>query len=244
MICQNCHEKVDNDLIFCTNCGERISGTLNQAQTVSINDSQLTKILPEKSAKTSSNIKWIALIVALLAIPASIFGVYLLMNSYKNPQIVQNTAKSNVPTQTPSRKNTNQYANLENTNKNINSNANLENTNSNLNANTEQSKETEIINERIEIYAKSSYAKSFEVKAETAKIIGDLEVLQGENIKGFVYLQTVYDEHFPDENFKMFSFGEGKKSVVDMTLVKENYVLVIANDSDKSVIIKSKIVVK
>lgn len=244
MICQNCHEKVDNDLIFCTNCGERISGTFNQAQTVSINDSQLTKITPEKSAKTSSNIKWIALIVALLAIPASIFGIYLLMNSNKNPQIVQNTSKSNAATQTPPRKNTNQNANLDNTNKNINSNSNLENLNSNVTTNTEKTEETEIINERIEIYAKSSYAKSFEVKTETAKIIGDLEVLQGENIKGFVYLQTNYDEYFPDETYKMFSFGEGKKSVVDQTLVKENYVLVIANDSDKSVIIRSKIVVK
>lgn len=244
MICQNCHEKVDNDLIFCTNCGERISGTSNQVQTVSINDSQLTKISTEKTAKASSNIKWIALIVALLAIPASIYGIYLLMNSNKDQQIVQNSSKSNAPTQTPSRKNTNQTANLDNTNKNINSNANLENINSNLNTKTEKLTETEIINERIEIYAKSSYAKSFGVKTETAKIVGDVEVLQGEDIKGFVYLQTAYDEYFPDETYKMFSFGEGKKSVVDQTLVKENYVLVFVNDSDKSVIIKSKIVVR
>lgn len=237
MICQNCHEKVDNDLIFCTNCGERISGTPSEGISA--------KVSPEKPVKNSSNIKWIALIVALAAIPASIFGVYLLVNSGKDTQINQNIAKSNSPAPTPTRKtNSNQNANLDSFHKNVNSNTNLENTNSNVNSTPEKKEEFEIINERIEIYAKSSFAKSFTVKTETAKIVGNVEVLQGENVKGFVYLQTVYDEHFPDENFKMFSFGEGKKSVVDATLVKENYVLVFANDSDKSVIIKTRISVK
>ncbi len=240
MTCQNCHEKVDNDLIFCTNCGERISGTRNEAQSVLKNDSQITKNSSEISAKTSPNIKWIALIVALLAIPATLFGVYLIQNS-NQPLIVQNTAKTNSALKTPTNKtNSNPNSNLDNFHKNVN----VDNSNTNqANANT-PAKEVEIINERIEIYAKSSYAKSFTVETETAEIVGNVEVLEGENIKGFVYLQTVYDEHFPDEKFKMFNFGEGKKSVVDATLVKENYVLVFANDSDKSVIIKSKISVK
>ena len=240
MICQNCQTNVDNDLIFCTNCGERISGTNPQAKTTLINDSVVTQNSSQIAPKSSSNLKWIALIIALIAIPASIFGIYLLMNPNEKP-IVQNTKKTNLPTQKTTE---NQTANLDNFHKNTNSNANISNKNqSNVNANT-KIEEQEIINERIEIDAKSSYSKSFTIDADTAKIVGEVEVLQGTNVKGFVYLQSQYDEHFPDETYKMFSFGDAKKATVDATLVKENYVLIFANDSDKSIIIQSKIVIK
>ncbi|CAN5514461.1 hypothetical protein BH10ACI1_BH10ACI1_26400 [soil metagenome] len=238
MICQNCQTNVDNDLIFCTNCGERISGTINEPKTALINDSVVTQNASVNAPKSSSNLKWFALIVALIAIPASIFGVYLLMNPNEKP-IVQNTTKPNSPAQKTTQ---NQNTNLDSFHKNVNAdNANANQSNANTNT---PAKEIEIINERIEIDAKSSYAKSFTIKTETAKIIGDVEVLQGETVKGFVYLQTQYDDHFPDENYKMFSFGDAKKSTVDATLVKENYVLVFANDSDKSIIIKSKMWIK
>ncbi|HMS40643.1 MAG TPA: hypothetical protein PKE69_10480, partial [Pyrinomonadaceae bacterium] len=144
MICQNCHEKVDNDLIFCTNCGERISGIESAEQTVLKNDSQVTKNSPENTAKTSSNIKWIALIVALLAIPASIFGVYLLMNPNK-PQIPQNPAKTNSVAKTPTGKtNSTTNSNLDNFHKNFNA----DNSNTNQSNTETPVKEVEIINER------------------------------------------------------------------------------------------------
>lgn len=244
MICQNCQEAVDNDLIFCTNCGERLSGTQSEAQTVLMNDSNAAKNSPEKKPKSSSNIKWITLIVALIAIPASLFGVYLLMNP-NNSQTVQNPNKTNSSVQSPTRKtNSNQNTNLDSFHKNTNSNANISNANqSNVNSNR-QIEEKEIINERIEIAPKTHYAKPFEIEVENAKIIGEVEVLQGENVKGFVYLQTMYDEHFPDATYKVFDFAGATKSVVDATLVKEKYVLVFVNDSEKSIIIKSKISIK
>lgn len=242
MICQNCQTDVDNDLIFCTNCGERISGTNMQAKNTLINDSAVTQNSSAIAPKSSSNLKWIALIIALIAIPASIFGVYLLINPNEK-QIVQNTNKQNSPKPTP-KTTQNQNTNLDSFHKNTNSNADISNTKqSNVNANTNID-EQEIINERIEIDAKSSYSKSFTIDTDTAKIIGEVEVLQGANFKGFVYLQTQYDEHFPDETYKMFSFGDAKKATVDATLVKENYVIIFANDSDKSIVIQSKIVIK
>ena len=238
MICQNCQSQVDNDLIFCTNCGERISGTKSEPKTARINDSVVTQNASVNVPKASSNLKWFALIIALIAIPVTIFGVYLLMNPNEKT-IIQNTTKPNSPTQKTTQ---NQTTNLDSFHKNVNAdNANANQSNANTNTPT---KEIEIINERIEIDAKSSYAKSFTIKTETAKIVGDVEVLQGETITGYVYLQTAYDEHFPDPNFKMFSFGEAKKSIVDATLIKENYVLVFANDSDESVVIQSKISIK
>jgi len=243
MICQNCQTTVDNDLIFCTNCGERISGTINETKNVLMNDSVTTKTSLERPVKSSPNLKWIALIVALAAIPASIFGVYLLMNS-NNRQTVQNTTKQNSATKTPPRNtNTNQNSNWENAQKNTNS-SNTNQQQSNTNTENNEINEKEIFNERIEISPNSSYAKSFTIDTETAKIIGKIEVIQGETFKGFVYLQKNYDDYFPDETYKMFSFGEEKKTIIEQTIVKENYVLIFANETDKSIIIQGKVAVK
>ena len=232
MICQNCRTQVDDDLIFCTNCGERLFAT--NAPTVLMNDPAAAKTANETPQKSSAKIKWVALIVALIAIPVSIFGVYLLMKASKSAQISQSVNKPNSPVQSPARKT---LAN-QNSNANISgANANSANTNLNENAPTPKNK-SEIMNERIEIAAKSHYAVPFQVTDETVKISGKIEVLEGEKIKGFVYLQKVFDEYFPDETYKVFSIEGAQEIDVNQTLVKENYVLVFVNDGEKSVVIR------
>lgn len=237
MICRNCNAQVDDDLIFCTNCGVRL--VVPTGRTVSMNDSIVTKVAGAKPPKSSSNLKWLALIVALIAIPASIFGVYLLMNSSKNSQVAQNLNKQTAPVQTPTRKTeANQNSNANISNANISAeNTNAANTNLNSNLSTPPI-ETEVMNERIEIAPKTHYAKPFKIEGDTKTFIGQVELLQGETYKGFIYLQSQYDEHFPDELYKMFSFGEEKKSEIKSTLVPEDYVLVFVNETDKSIIIR------
>ncbi len=236
MICQKCHAEVDDDLIFCTNCGERLIHTQTEAQTVLINNPVPTQsTVNSPSPKPSSNLKWVALIVALLAIPASIFGVYLLMKQNR-AQVSQNTNKPNTPTPAPTRKaNTNQ-----------NSNANLANANTNIksaNANWEKDsadpkEKTEVMNERIEIAPKEHYALPFELEKDNSKLVGEAKLLEGEKITGFVYLQKSYDEYFPDPTYKMFSF-EGKKTAdINSTLVEGEYVLIFVNETDKPMIIQ------
>src|SRR5262245_60806691 len=120
MICQNCKAEVEDDLIFCTNCGERLFETTNQAQTVLLNDSVVTKPSVKASPKPPSKLKWLALIVSLVAIPATLFGVYLLINS-NNRQVSQNLSKPNTPISTPRKTNSNKNANADITDKNTNS---------------------------------------------------------------------------------------------------------------------------
>src|SRR5215208_4281502 len=109
MICRNCQTEVDDDLIFCTNCGERLFQPPGEQPTVLINEPRVTKpdtAIPPKS----SNLKWVALIVALIAIPASIFGILLLQS--QNRQTALNTTQTKTPTPSPTRKaNTNQNSN-------------------------------------------------------------------------------------------------------------------------------------
>src|SRR5688572_4515597 len=165
MICQNCQTQVDDDLIFCTNCGERLFAT--NAQTVLMNDPVAAKTATGTPRKSSSKIKWVALIVALIAIPVSIFGVYLLINARRNSPISQSVNKPNSPVQSPARKtlaNQNSTANVSV------ANANSANTNLKENAPTPKNK-SEIMNERIEIAAKSNYSVPFQVTNETVKIL-------------------------------------------------------------------------
>lgn len=239
MFCQNCNARVDDDLIFCTNCGERL--VVPTAQTVSLNDAVVTNNAAVKPPKSSSNLKWLALIVALIAVPASIFGVYLLINSQKNQQIAQNINKSNPPVQTPTRKaETNQNSNSNASNSNTNSvNVNPANTKTDENSSTPQTK-TEVMNERIEIAPKTHYARPFKIEGDTATFRGKAELLQGETYKGFVYLQSQYDEHFPDELYKMFIFGEEKKSDVKSRLIPQDYVLIFVNETEKPIIVQAE----
>jgi hypothetical protein len=245
MICQNCHTEVDDDLIFCTNCGARLFQPGEETPTVLLNDPTIpgsqTETLPSsdpratrpenpKPPKTSSNLKWVALIVALIAIPASIFGILLLQS--RNRQVAQNNNRPPSPSPTPTR--------TANANRNTNVNSNV---NSNVNANKPNAvpsppkppKKEEIMDERIEIAPKEHYAVPFEVNSDTARINGEVRVLEGERIDGFVYLKKSYDEYFPDEKHKMFSFGGTKTVEVRQTLVKEAYVLIFVNNSDKPI---------
>jgi hypothetical protein len=237
MICQNCRTEVDNDLVFCTACGARLHETVSNTQ----NDSVATQNI---APPPKSNLKWIALIVALMAIPASIFGVYLLLN--RPPNVVQNVNKPATPVPSPTRKaNTNQ-ANNANTNSNVNTantNLNANQTNADSNAKTPQPAEKIIWKERIEIAPDAHYAVPFEL-TEDGTIIGMVEALQGSEIEGYVYLQEQFDENFPDHTFKVFSFGGEKKAETKQKLLKENYVLVFVNNSESGLIIEGEFKIK
>lgn len=242
MICQKCHTEVDDDLIFCTNCGERLIHSQGETQTVLINNPVPTQsTVNSPSPKQSSNLKWVALIVALMAIPASIFGVYLLMKQNRT-QISQNTNKPNTPTVTPTRKanaNQNLNANLPNIN------ANRSNANVNANTNSANQKDkNEIMNERIEIAPKTHYAVPFEVETDTAVIVGKVKILQGEKFDGYVYSQEMYDNHFPNTTYKVFSFEGEKNTDVNQTLVESDYVLIFVNKSEKPLVIQGNFSLK
>jgi len=235
MICQNCQSEVDNDLVFCTDCGARLHETVSGTPTVLMKDSVVTQV---SAPPPKSNLKWVALIVALLAIPASIFGVYLLLN--RQPKVAQNVNKSATPAPSPTRKaNTNQ-ANKTNVNSNVNSantNLNANQTDENVNAATPQPAETVIWKERIEISPDSHYSVSFEMP-EDGNIVGTVKAVEGSPIEGYVYTQQQYDEKFPDHTFKMFSFSGEKKAETKQRLLKENYVLIFVNKGESSIMIE------
>ena len=232
MICQNCRAEVDDDLIFCTNCGARLFQPADETPTVLMNDPRATTPESVKPPPKSSNLKWAALIVALIAIPASIFGIFLLQS--RNRQVTVNTSKTGTPTATPTRKPSNT-----NVNANVNANAKVNKANSNAksNANT-ASERIDVMNERIEIAAKEHYAVPFEIESSRARFRGRVTVLEGEKVEVFVYIKSEYDTYFPDPTHKVFSFDTGKSEDTEQVLVKEEYVLVFVNKSDKPLTIQ------
>jgi flagellar basal body-associated protein FliL len=234
MICQQCRAEVDDDLIFCTNCGARLFEPKEQTPTVLMSEPVYQKPESAKPAKSSSNLKWFALIAALVAIPASIFGILLLQSQKR--QVAQNAPPPKTPIAAPTRRaNTNQNANANSANA-----ANAVRANSNTNVNAANPDKIEIMNKRLEIAPKDHQTIPFDVESETAKISGEVRVIEGEKIDGYVYIKNVYEEHFLDENFKVFSFGTAETTEIRQTLVKEEYVLVFVNKTEKPVLIEGK----
>ncbi len=233
MICQNCKKEVDNDLVFCTECGSRLHETISQTPTVLMNDSVQTQL---SKPKPKSNLKWFVLLAALFALPISIFGIYLLLNLRKEPITTNiNKPKTQTPSITP-KSNTNSTPNV-NTNLNLsNTNSNINQSNSNFITPTAQQLASNIWKEQIEIAPGTHYAIPFEMSSE-GDIVGTVTALQGSPIEGYVYTQQQFDEHFPDVIYKTFSIEGEKKAEVKQRLIKEKYVLVFVNKSESSLII-------
>jgi hypothetical protein len=235
MVCLNCKAEVDNDLVFCTVCGARLHETFSSNQTVVMPDSVVTQNAVPPPRK--SNLKWLALIVALTAIPASIFGIYLVLNRGQN--VAQNVNKPNTPNPSPTRKGNTNQTNNTNLNSNVNtanSNLNGNQTNSNSPANSVPA--TKVIwKERIEIVPNAHYAVPFEMTDEGA-IEGIVAAVQGSPIEAYVYTQEQFDEHFPDPIYKIFSIEGEKKAEVKQHLIKEKYVLVFVNKSESNLTIE------
>lgn len=243
MICRYCRRQVDNDLVFCTECGARLfEANTEENPTVLITESVVTQQKTIEPSK-KSNLKWIALIIAIIALPVSL-GIAYLIISNQSTQVADNKP-TNSPTPS-NRKTTNQNkpnnvaannANAENPANNLTSNI----ANSNENSNSDSDKNAEkIIDERLTLYAVSDAAFSFMVTAENAKIIGNVEILQGDSYEGYVFTQEMYDQHHTDPTYKMFSFGESKKDEVEQYLPKGNYVVAFVNKNSKDVIIQAK----
>lgn len=258
MICQNCQASVDNDLVFCTSCGMRLNETWNQTPTVFLNESVATKIAVPEVQKSNSNLKWIALIIGLIAIPASLFATYLVFSNSKPTQTEHSNQTKTVKSPTPvaNRQNTNIAApnnavnNVNSTNINVNTNvanANISNSNAAetldedwLNEKAPADKRTEIWSERIGIAPENHFAVPFSVDGND-KIIGIVKTLAGSPVEGYLYTQSAFDEHFPEPDFKMFSFGGEKVSKIEQTLIKEKYVLVLTNKTKTPLLVDGKI---
>jgi hypothetical protein len=246
MICQKCGSTVADDLIFCTECGERLHQPTEQNRTVLMNDSVVTKISTAKETRPSSNLKWAALILALIAIPVSLFIAYQLFSAQRNDQSAANVNSKPVvkPSNSPNTKpkaNSNVQTNVSNANENMaNTNADWANSNLPAEENSPGGEQKEIWNERIEIAPGKHYAVPFKTEGN-AKITGNIKLLEGESIEGYVYLQSEYDEHFPDANYKVFSFDGDQEAAIDQNLVKDNYVLVFVNNTDATNMIEGKV---
>lgn len=246
MICQNCKKEVDNDLVFCTECGSRLHQTVSDAQTVIMPESVVTKAT-QPIEKPKSTLKLVAItagIVLVIGIPISLVIAYFALNNSK-PQANKTPVNSSTPANRKTsnqNKSANSLANNSNSANNWNLNANSQTANENTNSNVSlKASETKILDERVNIDADSHIAFPFKVEGDI-KIVGEVEILEGEQYEGFVFLQEVYDEHSVDSTYKMFSFdvNQGKIAQIEQFLPKGNYVLVFANNDGNGASIKAK----
>lgn len=166
--------------------------------------------------------------MALIALPLIGWAAYRLYSDSKQTQTAANQTKPSNQS-TPSQNNQNT--------KSTTAGSTDEDW---LNEKAPSGKRAEIWNERIEVAPGDHYSVSFSIDSD-AHIIGEIEALRGTPIEGYVFLQSVYDEHSADPIYKVFSFDGEKTSKIEQTLTKENYVLVFVNNSNASIMIQGKI---
>jgi hypothetical protein len=243
MICQNCRATVDNDLVFCTECGARLYETMSNVPTIALNDSVVTKVSAPPVEK-SSPFKWIALIIGLIALPATLGIAYLLLKN--QPVVTVSNVNKSASTNRKSAANTpNKNINTAAPNVNANAapntnigNANSDNTDQNANA-ADSTASVVIFDDQLEIAAGEHVAYPFKLDGD-AKIIGKLQTVSGESLQGYVFTQDAYDEHFPDAIYKMFSF-DGSNPIIEQHLIKGEYVLIFLNETASATVVKGKV---
>jgi flagellar basal body-associated protein FliL len=256
MLCQNCHSTVDDDLIFCTNCGVRLiqpsNTSANQTQRATeVFDQQTeqTTAIFQNQVEKKSNLKWILLIAAIIIVPI-VLGIgifaYISLNSTKT--VANKSTPKTTPTAKPKQTNQNKSANTIVNNSNSEANSNVDvNVNSNYNSSEEiEDKPTEtesvILDDTVSVDADKYVAFPFKVKEDGEMINGKVEILEGENYEGYVFIKEVFDEYKVNPSFKMFSFEEkkGKIAIVEQYLIKGDYVLVFKNSDGKGVQVKAE----
>lgn len=233
---------MDDDLIFCTNCGGRLFESA--AQPANESNEAFGAQTSSPDAKKDGMPGWVKLAVILLAVPVVAASLFLLLRKSDAPQTVQNTVKPPAPARKSNSRAANQATNNSESTGNANqttvsnSNQTNENTDADLSDADNISEPVEIFNERIEIAPGEHIARPFKLDSN-AKLTGELQTVQGAGVQGYVYFQEQYDEHFPDATYKVFSF-EGDDSQINQTLVPQNYVLIFLNQNDSATTIKGK----
>ena len=242
MICQNCKKEVDDDLVFCTECGSRLHETVSSAKTVVIPEPMVTQAEAEKP---NSTLKIATIIVGIIAFFAVLgVGALLVFNPFSPKPVSQNSTPKPSRTPTPKPANQNKTANIPVNNSNTNTDWTNVNSNNSANQNTEKElpkTKKVILDERVNVDADAHVAFPFKV-TEDVKIVGEVEILNGEQYEGFVFLQEIYDEHSVDSTYKIFSFdsNQGKSAELEQFLPKGDYVLVFANNDGQGVSVKTK----
>ncbi len=241
MICQKCHTNVDNDLIFCTNCGVRLGETFANQQNQT---NEATVVLPNQTKK-KSNLKLILLIIGIITVPFILgLGFLVYFNLSANKTVTQKPTPKPLPTKTIKPKNQNKAVDIgvNTANSEVNTNTTNENSETNAEDKNLPKSESVIVDDNVNVDENSHVAFPFKVTEDSVKIIGTVKILDGEQYQGYVFLQDLYDEHSVDPLYKMFSFGsdEEKTDNIEQYLIKGDYVLVFANTDGKGVSVKAE----
>lgn len=225
IICQHCQTSVDDDLIFCTNCGQRLFQPMPEAETV-----VQPRTEPTNQIKKSSAARVAAIAVAALFL-VSVSGVAIFLYLRSQPSPVASNSKS--PTPKPSAKKS------ASTPKPV-----VNATASTPSPSPERETDIEtVMDDRIQIAAGEHYARAFEVTDETMKISGRIKV-SGGKVNGFVFPQDAYDEHFLDPTYKTFSFDSEASPEFEQTMVSGDYMLVFVNDTENDIAVEGKVTLR
>ena len=241
MICNSCRANVDNDLVFCTECGARLHEGVSEVLTESIPQSVVTQVRP--AAQPKSHFKWIALGVAVLAFPLATGLAYLILQGLSQPSAA-NKRPAAAPVNDSSKTNQNSKAaptptvSVTNSNSNTSPDSNTKVLAANSNSSAPSSDGEIILDDRFPVDAKNYTAFPFTVGV-TSDITGEAEGIDKKTFEGFVYTEEAFETKFPDTLHKAFSFGGAEKADVKQLILPGKYVLVFVNKDSSGITVRA-----
>lgn len=232
MICPNCKAVIDNDLVFCVQCGMRLTGNFTQPQ---LQTPTQPTVAFSNQPKRKFPWLWVSLgSLFFVGLIASSGVLYFLLKKNAEAQ------KTSVPIEA---KNT-PYNPA--TVSNINQNTTLpdrEQTAANANSPKD---ENIIVDETITVEKKDHKAFPFQIKNDSTMLRGQAELIEGEKFKAYVLLEDAYDKFMADSTYAVNEFDGKRGEIVKVNefTTADKFVLVIENKEDKPIVLKINMFLK
>lgn len=231
MICPNCKSAIDNDLVFCVQCGARLTGNFTNRQ---IQTPTQPTIAFSNPPKRKLPWLWISL------------GLLLFVGLLTSSGILYFFLRKNVETEKTAApiegKNSPRNSPISDTNQNINSSVSEKNA-----ANAHSSAgEKIIVDETLTVAENDHKAFPYQITNDSTMLRGQAELIKGEKFKMYVLLKEAYDKFIADSTYAVNEF-EGKRDKVlkvNEFTAADKYVLIIENKTDKPISVKIKMFLK
>lgn len=233
MICKNCQAIVDNDLIFCVNCGSRLIGGAETNRGIPAQPT-IAFSVPQKKR---NHLILIAVIPLLgIAVLATILGIIAwLPASSKNETRKDNSLPE---------KSTN--ADYPKNGEDRGAESDSLNNPPASNAKTAINGERIIVDETLTIGKNEHKAFPYQITDNSTMLRGQAELLEGENFRAYVLLKDAYDTFLADPTYEVYGFKGKRGEIIKINefTSADKYVLVVENKSVQPISLKIKLFLK
>lgn len=232
MICKNCQASIDDDLIFCVNCGIRLVGGLDTNRGMPAQPTVPFSIVQKKR-----NPLILIAVISLLCVGvvATFLGIIVWLKPFSGNETRKSASSAE-----------NNDADYPKSAGNSNADSNAFNKNQSSNEKAATDEEKTIVDETLTINKNEHKAFPYQITDNSTMLRGQAELLEGESFRGYVLLKEAYDTFLADPSYKVIGFSGKRGEIVKINefTSADKYVLIIENKSSQPINLKIKLFLK